>query len=325
MIGTGVFSVAIAYNLAQNPENEIILWSENQDLVTNYQKTNQFTTIFKEKVFPKNIKLTTSYEEALKEAKIVFLMTSIPYLETVCKEIKGKLDKKIPICIGTKGIYGAKPKFVHEIASTYLKNPIGLLGGPTFAKDVLTLDPLAFTIATKSKKVKKALQEAFKTSKVKLAFTKELTGEAICSGFKNAYAIGSGILEGLGYKESTLSYYVTLVFNELNSILYDFHLSNPSILYSFAGLGDLLATCTTKESRNYTFGTLLGKKESQENQEHYKKENTIEGLETLENAQKLLTKKKIKAPLFMVLYQIVFEGKNPENLIEEMEKIRIKF
>ena len=71
IIGTGVFSVSIANLLAQNKENKIVLWSENETLVNNYQKTNKMNDIFENVKFPKNITLTNSYEEALKNSELV--------------------------------------------------------------------------------------------------------------------------------------------------------------------------------------------------------------------------------------------------------------
>ena len=82
IIGTGVFSVAIVNNLAQNKENQIVLWSENENLVLDYQKTNKLEAIFKGKVFPKNIKLTHAYEDIIKDSDLLLFMTSIPYLES---------------------------------------------------------------------------------------------------------------------------------------------------------------------------------------------------------------------------------------------------
>ncbi len=321
IIGTGAFSIAIANTLAQNKENQIILWSENENLVLDYQKTNKLEAIFKGKVFPKNIKLTHAYEDIIKDSDLLLFMTSIPYLESVCNDIKETINKKIPICIGTKGIYGEKPMLVHQIVKRILKNPIGVLGGPTFANDVLNLEPIAFNVATKSNIVKKAMDKAFRLENVKVVFTKDLNSVALLSSLKNVYAIGCGILKGLGYKGSTHAYYLTYVYKELENILYQFNVSSNEILNHLAGFGDLVATCYSSESRNHTFGVLIGEKKKDTDIENYKKNNTIEGMVTLEYALKLFKRKHIKAPIFMEIYHIVYEHEDAKALIDRIKKM----
>lgn len=321
IIGTGVFSASIANCLAQNTENQITMWSENQSLVEEYKKTNKLESIFKDKVFPKNIVLTNSYED-VKDTEIIFIMTSINYIENVCNSLKDIIDKTIPICIGTKGVYGDKQKLVHELVKQILKNPIAILSGPTFAEDVMNLDPIAFNVACRGKKIKNTIQKAFDGANVKIEFTRDLVGIALCGSIKNVYAIGSGILEGLGYKESTSAYYLTAVMKELENILYMLD-SDLDTLHSLAGFGDLIATCTSNKSRNYNLGVLLGKKKSKKEIESYKEKNTVEGVTTLENVQILLTKKHIKTPIITVLYKIVFEFEKPEALLEVMKDMKL--
>ena len=322
IIGTGVFSVSIANLLAQNKENKIVLWSENETLVNNYQKTNKMNDIFENVKFPKNITLTNSYEEALKNSELVLLMTSINYLENVCKEIKNLVNKSIPICLGTKGIYGEKQKFAYEIAKEHLANPLAVLSGPTFANDIINLEPIAFNIACKSKKSKNILTSAFNNLDVKISFTRDLIGTSLCGSIKNVYAIGSGIISGLGYHESTLAFYLTAVFKELENILYMYD-SSLSTLHGLSGLGDLIATCNSPKSRNYTLGVMIGSKKTKKQIDAYKKSTTLEGLITLELITKLFTRKHIKAPIIMAIYKIVCEDENKEILISTINDMKL--
>lgn len=324
IIGTGVFSVSIANVLAQNTENKIIMWSENKKLVEDYNKTNKVEPIFKDKVFPKNIVLTCSYEEVLKEIDLLLLMTSIPYLENVCKEIKEKIDVKIPICIGTKGIAttDGKEKFAYEIVKQNLKNPLAVFGGPTYAEDVLALDPVAFSVACKGKNTKNLIQQAFDVDNVKIVFTRDYKGVAICGCVKNIYAIGSGILAGLRYKESTLAFYLTTVYKELETILYMYE-SSLTTLHSLAGFGDLMATCSSIKSRNYSLGLLLGKNRNKKEISSFIEKNTIEGYASLESIVKICTKKHIKTPIITAISKIIQEEEKPEYLLEVIKNVKL--
>lgn len=324
IIGTGVFSVAIAHTLSQNTDNFITMWSENKELVEEYKKTNKMESIFKEKVFPNNIKLTDSYEEALKEIDLLFLMTSISYLKDVSKVLIEKVDKSIPICIGTKGIvlYEGKERFAYEIIKQNLKNPLALLSGPTYAEDVVSLDPIAFSIACKNKKTREKLLKAFEVENIKIEFTQDFKGVSTCGSLKNVYAIGSGIIAGLGYKESTLAYYITAVYKELETVLYSLN-SSLATLHSLAGFGDLIATCSSIKSRNYSLGLLYGQKKNKKELDSYKENNTIEGFVSIEAFINLFVKKHIKTPIVMAIFKIVNDEEKPEYLLEILKESKL--
>lgn len=324
IIGTGVFSASIANMLAQNTENKIIMWSENKKLVTDYKKTNKLEPIFKDKVFPSNITLTPNYDTALKDVDVVFLMTSIHFIESVCTSIKDKLNKNVLVCIGTKGIamMGEKRKFAYQIAKSILKNPLAILSGPTFAEDVMALDPIAFSIACRGKKNKDILLKTFENSNVKVVFTSDYLGVSLAASVKNIYAIGAGILAGLGYKESTLAYYLTAVYKELETILYMYE-SSLTTLHSLAGFGDLVATCSSSKSRNYHLGFLLGKKKSKKEIDTFKENNTIEGLNSLEHCMVLFHKKHIKTPIMTAISKIVNGEETPDTLLNTIKEVKL--
>lgn len=315
IIGTGVYSTSIALTLASNKDNKIIMWSENEKLVADHKKTKKLNTIFKDKTIPKNITLTNSYEETLNEAEIVFLMTSVDYLESVCKSIRPLIKSKIPVCIGTKGIAVESNRLVHEIAKKHLKNKISILSGPTFAIDVANLEPIGFTLACKDKKSRKKIKTALNFEDIRIEESEDLTGVAICGCAKNIYAIGSGIISGLGFNESTKAVYLTKVYEELGNILYQYK-SSLETLNSLAGFGDLTLTCSSNKSRNYSYGEMIGKKNNKKDLKKYAETNTIEGINTINALYPILKKKHTKCPIINVIHDILNNGENPKKLIE---------
>ena len=319
IIGVGAFSTAMAFLLATNKENSIVMWSENEDLVKEFKETKKLKKIWNNKTIPKNINLTNSYEETLEDAEIVFLMTSVNYLENVCKDIKHILPSTTPVCIGTKGIASHGKKLVHEMAHKHLKNKITLLAGPTFANDVAALNPIGFILAGKDKKSRELIKMAFNQENLRIEETIDLNGVAICSCVKNIYAIGSGIIAGLKYNESTQALYLTNVYAELFNILYKYN-SSLETLHSLAGFGDLVLTCNSSESRNYSYGEKIAKKTSQKTIEKYLEDNTVEGLNTLEAIYPIFKKKHLKCPIINILYAILLEEEDPKKLISVITK-----
>jgi glycerol-3-phosphate dehydrogenase (NAD(P)+) len=317
IIGTGAYSVGIAFVLSNNKDNKITMWSENEELVKDFKKTKKLNKIVEGKTIPKNISITNSMEDTLNDAEVVFLLTSINYVEDVCKNIKSIISPKVPICIGTKGIYDKR--FAYQIVAKNLKNPLTIISGPTFASDLINMAPVGFTLAGKNKKSALKVKNVLSFSNIKIETSKDMLGISINGCLKNIYAIGSGIIKGLGYNESTLGLYLTQSYQELANILCKYN-STMETLNSLSGLGDLIATCSSTNSRNYTLGSLIGKKTSSKEVTKYIENNTVEGYTILEVMSKMLKKKHVKTPLLNTIYNIVKNNENPQKLINEITK-----
>jgi glycerol-3-phosphate dehydrogenase (NAD(P)+) len=132
---------------------------------------------------------------------------------------------------------------------------------------------------------------------------------------KNIIAIASGMIDGLGYPISTQALLITQSLHDIKALIHALGGSKKTIL-SFAGFGDILLTCTSEKSRNYSFGRLIGSGAPKEEIEEYKNKITIEGLYTLKSIHKLIRKKKIKIPTIDIIYNIVFKDTKIDKLIE---------
>lgn len=315
IIGTGVYSTAIALTLASNKDNKIVMWSENEKLVEDYKKTKKLNTIFKDKSIPKNISITNAYEEAIIDAEVVFLMPCVDYLDDVCKEIRKLIKPEIPVCVGSKGIASDSKKLVCDIAKKYLKNKISVISGPTFAADIANLEPIGFTLASKDKKSREKFKKVFDFDDVRIDLTDDIIGTSVCGCVKNIYAIGSGIINGLEYNESTKALYLTTVFEELGNILYKYN-STLATQNSLAGFGDLVLTCSTDKSRNFTYGKMIGSKAGKKEIKKFLEENTVEGINTLNAIYPILKRKRVKCPIIQAIYNILNNKENPKKLIE---------
>ena len=102
--------------------------------------------------------------------------------------------------------------------------------------------------------------------------------------------------------------------HDMEAILYSFECNKRTVL-SYAGIGDLLLTCTSTKSRNFTFGKLIWQNPPKEKIEKYLKETTVEGYYTLESIYQLLKNKDVSMPIIDLIYEIIVRGKNPELLL----------
>ena len=121
------------------------------------------------------------------------------------------------------------------------------------------------------------------------------------------------MLDGLGYPDSTSCMFITESLNDIKNLINALG-GNKKTILSFAGFGDLLLTCTSVKSRNYTLGKMIGERKDKEEIDNYINNTTIEGLYTLKSIHKLLRKKKVKMPIINLIYNIIFKNTDPNEL-----------
>jgi len=313
IIGTGAYSVGIALMLSKRQENTIMMWTENKDYVKEFNKTHQLSKIFKDLKFPNNINITNNYEEALKDTKLIFLITSVKYIINVCKSFL-PYYQNTPICIASKGIEHTTLSTLSTLVKKTLKtNNICVISGPTFAIDLVNNEPAALAIAGLNKKSINIVKENLANETLKLRVSSDIIGIQLCGSIKNIIAIAAGILKGLGYSESTQAFLINESLHDMKNIIHALGGKKKTIL-SFAGIGDLLLTCSSPKSRNYSFGYVIGSTKNQEKIKEFLNNNTVEGYYTLNSIYKMLQKKGIEIPLITLINNIVCNNQNPDDL-----------
>lgn len=307
VIGLGVYSLAISKMLAKKDENEIVIWTENNEKYEEYKKTKKVASVFDTKL-PKNIKISASMEDTLENTNLIYIITASKYVDIVTKQMKPYYNPKIPVCIASKGIEESREELLSNIVKSALKtNNIAVISGPTFAVDILNNEPVALALASKTKKAKEYVLNTLANDTLKLRPSKDMIGIQMCGSIKNVIAIASGILSGLGYSNSTQSFLINESLHDIKDIIKIFG-GNPKTILSFAGVGDLMLTCTSTKSRNFSFGVIVGSTKDQNKINEYLATHTVEGYNTLEIVYKMLQKKGIEIELITTIYDIVYNG-----------------
>ena len=312
VIGTGAYGLAIALSLAKNG-NEIMMWTENVNKELEFEETGKLSSILPNDI-PYNIKVSSSFEEVLKNTKLIYIVTASKYVASVCEGMLPYYKTSIPVCIATKGLEESSLDLLSNIAQKILKTKnIAVISGPTFAIDMANNEPVALALASINARTKNLVLKTLPGETLKLRPTDDLIGIQLCGSVKNIIAIASGILEGLGYSDSSRSFLINESLHDIKHII-KYLGGNPKTILSFAGIGDLMLTCSSKKSRNFSFGYVIGSTKSQEKIEEYLTNNTVEGYYTLETVHNLLKRKKINIELIDVIYNIVYKFDNPETL-----------
>lgn len=312
IFGTGAYGMALSSVLINN-KCEVTMWTKFKEEKEQLEKNRGNDNYIPNFKLDKSIKITNDIEECIKEKELLIIVIPAAFVHDLCLNMKPYI-KDNNILIATKGIEQGTGLFVDEIVSKNLdtKN-IGVISGPSFAIDLVTAKAEGLSLASKSEELLNISKKALENDYLRLRETTDVKGIEICGAIKNVVALASGMLEGLGANDSTKAMLLVEAIFDIQEILTAFDCHKKTV-FSYAGMGDLLLTCTSTKSRNYSFGKIIGEKSPKAEIDKYIKETTIEGYYTLESIYKLLKDKKVKIPLIDLIHDIVVKGKDPELL-----------
>lgn len=312
VLGAGAFGLALSHILVKNNVT-VEVWTHSEDEAKALDKTRTSKKLNGYKI-PKEIKFTTNLEETVDGKDLIVMAIPAFAFEDVTKQLTKYIKKKQPVLIATKGIQQNTCLFLNDVFSKYLKNSVAVISGPTFAVDMIKDAPIGFSMATKSHKTEMIIRKCFENSTTKFRRTRDITGIEICGSIKNVMAIASGMLEGMGVTDSTRALFLTESMNDIKELIDALGGKKKSIL-SFAGFGDILMTCTSKNSRNFSFGYLIGSGASKEEIDKYLENTTVEGMYTLKSIHKLVRRKKVKMPIINLIHDIIEGKKDKEEML----------
>ena len=232
-----------------------------------------------------------------------------------------KTEKPV-ICLA-KGIEAANLKRMSQIvASTLGSNKYAILSGPSFAKDIESGNPVGLTLASKNKDFRNEMQSALSSEVFDIKVTDDVCGVELGGALKNVFAIGAGILSGIGVGDSMMGDWLSRCMVEMREVGQVLG-GRWETFGGRSGLGDLVITCT-ESSRNFRFGRIFAEcgsiEESLENIG-----STVEGVSTLEAVHSIAQAKSMMTPIIRVLYQTVHEGIiAPTDFLTEIRRLDAK-
>ncbi len=313
ILGCGAYGIALSSILSKN-NIDVSIWTHNEIKVKELNKTRRSNKL-SEYTIPNTTKITSNMNECVLDKDLVVIAVPAFAFEETVKKLVKYLKKKTYVLIATKGIQQNTCMFLNDVFEKYSKNKYAIISGPTFADDIIKDAPIGMSLATKYNKIEDVVNSCFASNKVKFRRTRDVVGVEICASVKNVMAIASGILEGMGVTDSTRALFLTESLNDIKELIHALGGKKNTIL-SFAGFGDILMTCTSKTSRNFSFGYLIGQGASKEKIDEYIENTTIEGLYTLKSIHKLVRKKKVKMPIINLISNIIIGKKDKEEILK---------
>lgn len=298
VLGSGAFGLAIASLLSKNKNSEIIVWTSFKEEYEELSKLHTHKKIFNDFSFEK-LNFSMDLDSSIDKAVVIILAVPSNAIREVLEKLKNKLSNQILIFV-SKGLEKGTMKRTSEIAEDLkVRNQYGVLAGPTFAKDMLKEIPLGFTLATKEKNVSNIVKEMFVDTSVEIETTSDIVGVEYCGCIKNVLAIITGYFYTKEKVSSARATFFAKVAKEEARLL-ELLGGSRTTLYTFAGIGDLILTATSNESRNFSYGEALA------NNLINDKLTTVEGKKTYQSLITLIPKEELKDSL-LTTYSYLFK------------------
>ena len=319
IIGAGAWGTAISTIIKSE---KIYIWSRNKITINqiNNKKTNKYLKGIK---LPTNIFATSEFKD-FEQCEYFFITTPTQHTSEILKNLsKYKIKKNFVIC--SKGIEVKSGKFLSQIILEIFPNAnIGILSGPSFAIEVAKKFPTAALLASKNKKFFNSVCNILHNSNFRLYYSSDVLGCQLGGAIKNVYAIGSGIVSGLNLGENARSAFISRSFAEIIRLSKRLG-TKEKTFFGLSGLGDLVLTCGSKQSRNTEFGEIISKNNSKKIMNIIKSKKTItEGYYTTKALFKISKKYKIEMPILKSIYKILYNQANIKKEIKTILGRRIK-
>lgn len=316
VIGDGGWGTTLAILLSQKGY-PVTLWSAFGDYAKTMAKTRLNPKFLPGIKIPCQIQITSDIKIASKDKDMIVLAAPSQYIRLVLKKIKGNFGKKTIFLSVTKGIEVGSTKRISEIIYAIL-GPVKLavLSGPTIAQEVAQGIPTTAVAASFDKKIRKIIQTVFSTGSFRIYTNNDLVGVELGGSLKNVIAIACGVSDGLGFGTNTKAAILTRGLAEISRL--GKAMGAKSETFSgISGLGDLVTTCISKQSRNRMVGELIGKGRSlKEIRKHM--QMVAEGVPTAKSAYALSLKHKIDMPIVKEIYSLLYLNKSPRQAVKDL-------
>ena len=316
IIGAGSWGTTLAILLAEKGF-DVKLWARRESLAKDIESKKENQQYLPGIKIPNSMVADNSLKNVLEKSEMIITAVPSEFLRATLKEMKPYFKNQIIVSV-TKGIEHHTGKRMSQVIEDELGNAkIAVLSGPNHTEEVSRMMPTASVIAAKDKKIGKIAAQCFGTNYFKVYQLADVAGVEICGALKNISAIATGVCDGFGFGDNARASIITLGLMEMNNYGKHFGAKRGTV-YGLAGVGDLIATCTSRHSRNRFLGEELSKGKTMEEIKKEMHGMVAEGVPTTKAVYEYSSKNKIEMPLTRQAYEVLFHGKSIKKAIGDL-------
>jgi glycerol-3-phosphate dehydrogenase (NAD(P)+) len=305
LLGGGSWGTTVASLAAKN--SPTIIWARNPETVKEINERHTNEKYLPDAKLTPSLIASSSIKETVEEADVIVLGIPSQSMRKVLEEAKPHIRPWVPIINLAKGLeISTKMRMTEIIEELMPGHPTGVLTGPNLAKEIHFGKAAAAVIAMVDDRIAKRLQPIFSSGLFRVYTNNDVIGCELGGALKNIYAIATGMGDGANAGDNTRAGIITRGLSELTRLGIAMG-GKKSTFSGLAGMGDLVATCSSTKSRNHHVGFELGRGKSLE-QIINEMNEIAEGVKTVKVARELAKEYNVDMPISEEIYKVLYEG-----------------
>jgi glycerol-3-phosphate dehydrogenase (NAD(P)+) len=310
VLGAGSFGTTMAHLFTQNTPT--LLWCRRSEIADEINREHRNETYLPGSAIAPELRATASLAEAVGEADVLVMGIPSHGMRSALEEVAKTIRPWVPVVSLAKGLEpGSHLRMTEVIRDVLPEHRAGALSGPNLAREIMAGFAAASVIAVEDPELAKQLQGIFNCGVFRVYTNRDVIGCELAGALKNVIAIATGMGDGLGVGDNTRSAVITRGLAEMTRLGVAMG-GEPATFAGLAGVGDLVATCTSAKSRNRYVGEQLGR--GQTIQEISKGMNQVaEGVKTTAVAIQLAERYSSDLPIAREVYGVLYEGRTAED------------
>lgn len=314
----GSWGTALASVLADK-DMDVALWTRNETQKEEINTKHRNERFLPDIELSPRLKATTDLEAAVSGAKAVVIVAPSSAVREVARALKPYWHEDMLVVHATKGFETESLKRVSTVIAEELgcdEGRIVVLSGPSHAEEVVKRCPTTVVVAAEDESQADLAQDLFMNPYFRVYTNRDRVGVELAGALKNIIALGAGMSDGLGYGDNAKAALLTRGLAEITRIGVEMG-ANPLTFAGLAGIGDLVVTATSRHSRNWRAGFMLGEGNSLE-MVLSSMGMVVEGIRTTKAAHAISEKYQVQMPIAAQLYHVLFEGMDPRTAVETL-------
>jgi len=322
IIGAGAWGTALALVLGRKQTHTVTLWANEPQVCESISQRGMNDGFLPGFALPQTLHVTNDLASTLENAEIVVSVMPSQHCRPLFRRMAANLRPEMLIVSCTKGLEDGTLMRMTDVITDVLRERkftprIGALSGPSFAREVARGDPTAVTVASSDGELARIVQQACNDSRFRVYTNDDVIGVELGGALKNIIAIAAGVCAGLGLGHNSVAALITRGLAEMARLVIACG-GRLDTMAGLAGLGDLVLTCTGELSRNRSVGVELGKGRRLTDIIAGMHGAVAEGVFTTRAAVGLARTKRVEMPITEQMYEILENGKAPQQAIEEL-------
>ena len=318
VVGAGSWGTAVAAIVSENAD--AVLWARRAELASVIAQRHENPDYLPGCALPESLRATADLEEAVGGADVVVMGVPSHGYRTVLGELAPLVGDDVPVVSLTKGVeqetLQRMTQVTADVLASHRPDRIGVLTGPNLAREIAQGQPAASVVALEDEDAALMLQKVFMTSRFRVYTNPDVVGCETAGALKNVMAIATGIASGLGYGDNSRAALITRGLAELTRLGVALG-GSPLTFLGLAGIGDLVATCTSEQSRNRTVGFELGRGRSLD-EIVSEMRMVAEGVKSTRAVLGLAAGVSVEMPIAEQVGAVLYEGRAPGDMVDAL-------